>query len=90
MDRADLAYWDVRVDDWTLEGGEYRVEVGSSSRDIRRRRNVTLTGDTVEVPLTLQSSLAEVAADPEVLRRLLRSSPGRCPRRLGTAVRWRR
>ena len=29
----DLAYWDVRVDHWVVEGGAYTVEVGASSRD---------------------------------------------------------
>ena len=71
LDRADLVYWDVRVDDWILEGGDYRVDVGASSRDIRLSATVTLSGDTVRVPLTLQSTVAEVAANPDVMQRLL-------------------
>jgi beta-glucosidase len=71
LDRADLVYWDVRVDDWILEGGDYRVDVGASSRDIRATAVVTLTGDPVRVPLTLESTLAEVAAHPDVMQRLL-------------------
>ena len=35
VSRDDLAYWDIRVDRWVVEGGEYSVEVGASSRDIR-------------------------------------------------------
>ena len=70
LDRADLVYWDVRVDDWILEG-DYRVDVGASSRDIRLSATVTISGDTVRVPLTLQSTLAEVAANPEVMQRML-------------------
>ena len=83
LDRADLAYWDVRVDDWTLEGGEYRVEVGASSRDIRLSSTVAFPGETVDQPLTLHSSLAEVAADPEVLGRLLALFAGDVPATAG-------
>ncbi|WP_297111253.1 hypothetical protein [Tessaracoccus sp.] len=31
----------MRVDRWILEGGEYVVEVGASSRDLRARTTVT-------------------------------------------------
>ena len=79
LDRADLAYWDLRVDDWILEGGDYRVDVGASSRDIRLSATVTLPGETVDQPLTLQSSLAEIAADPEVLQRFLTLVSGAMP-----------
>jgi beta-glucosidase len=68
--RDELAYWDVRVDDWVLEGGVYRVDVGASSRDIRGSAEVFIPGDQVAAPLSLQSTLREVAAHPEVLRRL--------------------
>ncbi|MFT4306222.1 MAG: glycoside hydrolase family 3 C-terminal domain-containing protein [Microbacterium sp.] len=62
--RADLAYWDVRVDRWVVEGGEYTVEVGASSRDIRASTTVTVDGDALRVPLTLDSSVGDLLADP--------------------------
>ncbi|GAA1780152.1 glycoside hydrolase family 3 C-terminal domain-containing protein [Agromyces lapidis] len=62
--REDLAYWDLRVDRWIVEGGEYSVEVGASSRDLRLSAAVEVAGDTVRLPLSLESSIAEVAADP--------------------------
>lgn len=71
LDRDDLAYWDTRADRFVLEPGDYRVDVGSSSRDIRARATVTVPGEVVDAPLTLQSTLAEVAADPAALQRLL-------------------
>mgnify|MGYP001165242948 FL=1 len=64
--RADLAYWDIRVDDWIVEGGEYTVEVGASSRDIRSSVTVAVEGDPVAIPLTRESSLAEAIAHPVV------------------------
>ncbi|MGO2746126.1 glycoside hydrolase family 3 C-terminal domain-containing protein [Microbacterium sp.] len=62
--RADLAYWDIRVDRWTVEGGDYRVEVGASSRDIRSSTTIEVAGDEVVVPLTMNSSVGEVLAHP--------------------------
>ncbi|MBB5831216.1 fibronectin type III-like domain-contianing protein [Brachybacterium aquaticum] len=62
----DLAYWDVRVDRWVLEGGTYTVEVGASSRDLRGRVEIALEGEEVGLPLSLDSTIDEVLADPVV------------------------
>ena len=62
--REDLAYWDVRVDRWVVEGGEYTVDVAASSRDIRSSAAVQVDGDDVLVPLTLNSSIGDVVAHP--------------------------
>ena len=62
--RADLAYWDVRVDDWVLERGTYGVQVGASSRDIRSTTSIALDGDAVRIPISLDSSIEELLADP--------------------------
>jgi beta-glucosidase len=62
--RGDLAYWDIRVGRWVVEGGEYSVEVGASSRDVRNSGSVAVDGDALRLPLTLQSTLGEVLADP--------------------------
>jgi beta-glucosidase len=62
--RDDLAYWDTRVDRWVVESGPYTVEVGASSRDIRATAQVDVEGDAVRVPLTLNSSIGELMANP--------------------------
>ncbi|MFD4975504.1 glycoside hydrolase family 3 C-terminal domain-containing protein [Streptomyces sp. NPDC058424] len=64
--RADLTYWDVRVDRWVLEGGDYTIEVGASSRDLRTTTTVTLDGDAVNLPLTMESSIADLMDHPVV------------------------
>jgi beta-glucosidase len=64
IDRGDLAYWDVRADRWIVENGEYVVSVGSSSRDLRAAATVAVTGDEVRLPITLESTIAEVLRDP--------------------------
>jgi len=62
--RKDLAYWDIRVDAWIVEGGSYTVDVAASSRDIRSSVTVEVDGDDVVVPLSRQSSIGDVLAHP--------------------------
>lgn len=62
--RADLGYWDTRVDRWVVEGGAYSVDVAASSRDIRATVSVDVEGDAVRVPLTMNSSIGELLAHP--------------------------
>ncbi|NGN67767.1 beta-glucosidase [Streptomyces sp. A7024] len=63
--RADLAYWETRADRWIVEDGDYEVAVGASSRDLRLRRRVAVIGDELRLPLTLDSTLGELQADPD-------------------------
>lgn len=62
--RDDLAYWDTRVHRFVVEPGEYRVTAAASSRDLRATASVELPGEDVRVPLTADSTLAEVLANP--------------------------
>ncbi|UOE43637.1 glycoside hydrolase family 3 C-terminal domain-containing protein [Agromyces larvae] len=62
--RDDLAYWDVRVDRWVVEGGDYDVSVAASSRDIRLTTTAAVVGDEVRLPLSFESSVADLMADP--------------------------
>jgi beta-glucosidase len=62
--RDDLAYWDHRVGRFVVEPGNYQVSVGASSRDLRLAGSVDVEGDKLRIPLTLESTIAEVLADP--------------------------
>ncbi|HEX4401440.1 MAG TPA: glycoside hydrolase family 3 C-terminal domain-containing protein [Galbitalea sp.] len=62
--REDLAYYETRISGWVVEGGEYAVEVGASSRDIRVDASITVDGDAVVIPLSMNSTLGELLADP--------------------------
>lgn len=64
--RADLAYWDIRLNGWVVEGGEYVVDVAASSRDIRSTAVVQVEGDPIMLPLSRTSSIGEVMAHPVV------------------------
>ncbi|MDQ0646923.1 beta-glucosidase [Microbacterium natoriense] len=62
--REDLAYWDVRVDRYVVEGGEYTLDVAASSRDIRSAVTIAISGDEVHLPLDMNSSIGDVMANP--------------------------
>ncbi len=60
-----FAFWHSGAARWVVEGGEFGVRVGASSRDIRLTGSVTLTGQDVRPPLTAESSVDAWLAHPE-------------------------
>ncbi|WP_226534152.1 glycoside hydrolase family 3 C-terminal domain-containing protein [Microbacterium paraoxydans] len=62
--REDLAYWDVRVDGWIVEGGSYAIDVAASSRDLRSTVSVEIAGDPVRQELTMNSSVGDLMSHP--------------------------
>lgn len=64
IDRDDLAYWDPSLRRWAVEGGDYLLAVGASSRDLRTTVTVQVDGDDTRVPLTAESTLGEWLSDP--------------------------
>jgi len=74
----DLSYWNARARRWQIDPGDYRIEVGASSRDIRLTATVRSDGDGIVDPLRLDSTLAEWAAHPlgaEVVARMRAGIP---------------
>jgi beta-glucosidase len=63
--REDLAYWDPRLSRWAVEGGDYLLAIGASSRDIRTTVTIGVEGDNLRAPLTPDSTLAEWLTDPK-------------------------
>lgn len=48
---SELSFWNVKENAWTLENGEYTIEVGASSEDIRLTSPLTVTvGEVPESP----------------------------------------
>ena len=45
LTEEDFRYFDTALDDWSVEEGIYRVEIGSSSRDIRLSGTLTMGGN---------------------------------------------
>lgn len=59
LDERAFAYWSVRDHRWRVEPGEFEIQVGASSRDIRATATVRSPGDGVPVTLTAMSSVSE-------------------------------
>jgi beta-glucosidase len=59
VDRSELAYFDPLASDWVVEGTDYAVEVGASSRDIRALEMVSIPGDDFLPELSLLSTYGE-------------------------------
>ncbi|MBD7979746.1 glycoside hydrolase family 3 C-terminal domain-containing protein [Oerskovia merdavium] len=64
LDARDLSYWHPVLRRWVVEGGEFVVSVGASSRDLRGSATVTVVGEDVTLPLTPSSTLSEALAHP--------------------------
>jgi beta-glucosidase len=69
LESRDFAYWDSatrrgdgRAGLWRREGGEFAIEVGASSRDIRLAATISLPDDPDVPPLVPDARLLEVSA----------------------------
>lgn len=60
----DLAFWNARSSRWQVAAGDYELEIGASSRDIRHRATVTTAGDGVVDRLREDATLAEWRENP--------------------------
>lgn len=45
VDRRAFSFWDTRIDDWSIESGDFEIRVGPSSRDSRASATVRLESD---------------------------------------------
>ncbi len=75
LDKRSFAYYETAISDWFVESGEFVIEVGASSRDIRLSKSVQVEG-TVELPYcyTIRSplcSLKKTVKGREVLKNML-------------------
>lgn len=68
LDDRAFAFWHAGRHDWMVEGGEFEIRAGSSSRDIRLTATVELQGADTCSPLSLDSTLDELRARPDAER----------------------
>jgi beta-glucosidase len=68
LDDRAFAFWHTIRGDWVVEGGEFEVRVGSSSRDIRVTATIGLAGTDASTPLSMDSTLAEFCSQPDANR----------------------
>ena len=60
----DLSYWSTVQNDWVLEGGEFELAVGASSRDLRLTTTLDIAAPPPPVRLDAMATLQEWLADP--------------------------
>jgi beta-glucosidase len=63
LDDRAFAFWSVKEGRWEIEAGEFVIEVGASSRDIRGTVTVTSPGDGIGHRLDATSTLGEWLSD---------------------------
>lgn len=54
LNRRAFAYYDVQAKDWRVDSGEYTIEAGASSRDIRLTAPLIIHGATPNMALNAQ------------------------------------
>jgi beta-glucosidase len=59
-----FSYWSTAHRRWVMEPGDFQIEVGASSRDIRASQSIVIGGTPPALPLTGMSTLEEWLADP--------------------------
>lgn len=61
LDRRSFAFYDPQRRGWRVESGEYEVQVGSSSRDIRLKARVRVNSTDCDKPhFTLDSNVGDI------------------------------
>ncbi|MEN0062640.1 MAG: glycoside hydrolase family 3 C-terminal domain-containing protein [Myxococcota bacterium] len=74
LDRRSFAHWSVAEGDWVVEGGEWRVRVGASSRDMRQMAAVIVPWDdgvtADEVPEVYRTPTSEHPPDDRAFAKL--------------------
>ncbi len=58
-----FAFWNVAVNDWTVESGAFDIIVGASSQDIKLTAAVNVTAEAVEIPDYSKTAPAYYTAD---------------------------
>ncbi len=64
LDDRAFSFWHPVLQRWYVEGGEFEVAVGSSSRDLAATVLVDVVGDSETLPLTELSTIGELRRHP--------------------------
>ncbi|MEK3826907.1 glycoside hydrolase family 3 C-terminal domain-containing protein [Paenibacillus sp. FSL K6-1558] len=66
LNKRSFAYYNVDMKDWHVETGEFGIQLGSSSRDIRMQTRVSVESTATFIPTyTRNSTLGDIQRDPE-------------------------
>ncbi len=64
LDQRAFSFWSESLRTWVVESGEFVIDVGASSRDIRGSATLSVEARSISPPLTSMSTLHEWLADP--------------------------
>ncbi|MBQ7679585.1 MAG: glycoside hydrolase family 3 C-terminal domain-containing protein, partial [Butyrivibrio sp.] len=66
LDKRSFAFWDVRIHDWFVETGAFRIEIARSSRDVQASCHVMVQGTTeVQEPITVDTIFLDLNKSPK-------------------------
>lgn len=63
LSKRDFAFYNVLINDWCVESGDFEISVGASSADIRLTAKVKVTAPEVEMPDYRETAPAYYTAD---------------------------
>lgn len=86
LDERAFSFWDVESSAWAVQGGEYRVQLGTSAHDVVEEVTVRRASTRPPHPLTLESSVAQWLANPVTGPVLRRTAAQQNPDEGGTSV----
>ncbi|ALU73577.1 beta-glucosidase (plasmid) [Rhodococcus erythropolis R138] len=66
LDRRAFAYWDVEFERWVVPKGTYSIQICADASTVLRQATVTLAGDTLTRPLTMESAVSSWFGHPIV------------------------
>jgi beta-glucosidase len=76
LDGRAFAFWDIERAGWNVEGGDFELRVGASSRDIRLTARVHLTGESRRPALSIDSTTDDFLARDDSRAWLLQKLEG--------------
>ncbi|MCG1010645.1 glycoside hydrolase family 3 C-terminal domain-containing protein [Salinicoccus sp. ID82-1] len=66
LDKRSFAFYDVEIEDWRVEGGEFEIAVGLSSRNLRLSETVTVEGShTKEEKVHRNTTIGDLMKNPK-------------------------
>jgi len=66
MGKRAFAYYEPRLKDFAVETGEFAIEIGASSQDIRLSASVTVYGtDVIPIIFSRDSTIGEILSNPK-------------------------
>ena len=77
LGRRAFAYWDAATHGWAVEGGQFEIRAGASSRDIRATVVVDVPGDPGPAVGAADDAAVAPTTEPETVSGTYRLEPGR-------------